>query len=358
MGILHLLPAVLLFSSAVNSFQVSPLFSASTGSQCRFQNKKLLLYSSPTSDEDYYNGGSVDGEAVSTPPAPEPSPSASWELDPTSDLAKTIVIDQLGLDSDQLEKLQQLALLVTDWNDKINLVSRKDCSPATVFGRHILPSLAVCAVKDSPLQSAKTLVDVGTGGGFPGLPLAIAFPDMEMVLLDSVGKKLTAVQDMVDELKLTNVVTHHGRAEDFSERKFDVATGRSVSAIPQFCTWMQKLLKPDSGRLMYWIGGDVPANVLNKATANELITALVPNMESDKRILTFPQAAVKKIARESGLGVKPTGANAKQRNRPKRQPNSKARAKGSWRKNDPDVKKQRGYEDFKRYSSNTGTAER
>lgn len=268
----------------------------------------------------------------------------AFELDPSSKEAESIVVDQLNLSHDQYQQLVDLSHAVTDWNERVNLVSRKDCSPATVFGRHILPSLAVCA-QDNALASATACVDVGTGGGFPGLPLAIAYPDVDFVLLDSVGKKLTAVSDMAKQVGLTNVEIHHGRAEDLRSLQFGVATGRSVSALPQFCAWMQHLLE-DDGELLYWIGGEIEASILSRTASDTPIDELVPEMESDKRILVFPASEVKAIAKESGIVVKPTKpANSR------RQKASAQRAKGQWRKKERTEPKQRGYDDFQRYSS-------
>ena len=357
-----LLSSALILLPTVSSFELSPVLS---GNKYRTQNTfglAPLLLSSRSSDNDSDESFYTAFETLDD--AEEPPASALWSLDPTSDLAKDIVLKKIGLSNEQLAQLQQLSELVTEWNDRINLVSRKDCNPSTVFARHILPSIAACVLPAdtdytniNPLSTAKHVVDVGTGGGFPGLPLAIAYPDIQFVLLDSIGKKLTAVQAMADELKLTNVKTHHGRAEDLIDQKFDVATGRSVSAIPQFCAWMQHLLKHDTGRVMYWIGGDVPEDMLVNTLSNDRIEALVPEMESEKRILVFPQAAVKMIARESGLIVKPTKIGKPSPKKRNKDANSKtkrnaSRAKGSWKRNDPDVPKQRGYEDFKRYSSN------
>jgi len=146
------------------------------------------------------------------------------------------------LPADLATRLERLSELVCEWNEKINLVSRKDCTPQVVLERHILPSVAplIVGTADTTTLHGPTLedgesprrlraIDVGTGGGFPGLPLAIACPDVDFVLLDSVGKKLIAVQEMAVELGLHNVVTHHGRAEEYPVRLgFDVAFGRSV----------------------------------------------------------------------------------------------------------------------------------
>lgn len=255
----------------------------------------------------------------------------------------------LPLSEDQLSRLENLADLVVEWNDRINLVSRKDCNPETVWERHILPSVAICAT-ENPLQSASTVVDVGTGGGFPGLPLAIAYPEAEFLLLDSVGKKLTAVQDMAESLGLSNVQIHHGRAEELRGRRFDVATGRSVSALPQFCAWMHHLMQPETGRLMYWIGGEIEESVLSRVQIDIPVEELVTSLETDKRVLILSQSSVSEIADESGITVTLPNPPKKQRPARTKKPD---KAKGSWqrRRGDENETKQRGYDNFQRYSS-------
>eukprot|EP00520_Triparma_pacifica_P013583 CAMPEP_0118662174 /NCGR_PEP_ID=MMETSP0785-20121206/16679_1 /TAXON_ID=91992 /ORGANISM="Bolidomonas pacifica, Strain CCMP 1866" /LENGTH=187 /DNA_ID=CAMNT_0006555677 /DNA_START=196 /DNA_END=756 /DNA_ORIENTATION=+ len=158
-----------------------------------------------------------------------------------------------------------MADLLLDWNTKINLISRNP--PPTkdhVLNRHILPSVSLLNTNilvDSPLTPTSTIrvADVGTGGGFPGLPLAVSCPDCQFTLIDSVNKKLKAVQSMADDLGLQNVVTHHGRAEELKlhpEDRFDLILGRSVSSLPSFCSWIAPLLSP-SGKLLYIKGGDL-----------------------------------------------------------------------------------------------------
>lgn len=282
-----------------------------------------------------------------------------FSLDPDSVQAQDLIVKDLGLSVDIYEKLAELSHVVTELNQQVNLVSRKDCTPSTIFGRHVLPCVAACALstadnnssndkkKKNPLETAQNVVDVGTGGGFPGLVLAVLYPSTDFLLLDSVGKKLTAVQDAANRLGLDNVKTHHGRAEDFEER-FDVATGRSVAAIPQFCAWMQHLLH-DKGHLLYWIGGDIPADVLDLVERDEPVGDLVPALgSSDKRILVFPASAVKKIAKESGLLRARKSLTSRKKKKSISQKSSTA--KGSWSKKDRDAPKQRGYENFKRIS--------
>ena len=219
-------------------------------------------------------------------------------------------------------------------------------------------------------------MDVGTGGGFPGLPLAVQYPDAQFVLADSVGKKIDAVADMAHQLNLQNVQTHHGRVEDYlaqqtalassgndssnNPQKFDVVTGRSVTALPQFCAWIQDLLE-DDGHLVYWTGGTVDATLLAQAIQNTSIQDQIPDWWSDnhdKRILVFPAAAVREIAAASGIVVKPTGAvNHKPQSKRQQERKTKKAAKGAWsnRRKNPNEPRQRGYENFRRYSSSSSS---
>lgn len=277
-------------------------------------------------------------------------------LDPDSEEARQIVTEELNQSEATLGKLRKLSYLVTEWNDRINLVSRQDCSTSTVFGRHVLPSAAVTQLNrddGSPfLTQAKRAVDVGTGGGFPGLPLAILYPETSFLLLDSVGKKLLACADMAESLDLTNVKTHHGRAEELIDNKFDIVTGRSVTSVPQFCAWIQHLLTED-GHLLYWIGGgDIPHNVLELVKHDVPLSDLVPVLQSsDKRILVFTAKAVRQIAKESGLIPARKVVGKSTVNNKNKNTQRKPKMKGEWRRKVSDEPKQRGYESFKRYSS-------
>mmetsp|Transcript_18999 Transcript_18999/g.39337 ORF Transcript_18999/g.39337 Transcript_18999/m.39337 type:complete len:366 (-) Transcript_18999:52-1149(-) len=301
--------------------------------------------------------------------------------DPSLPLEQIVTRD-LELSADQYQQLQQLAELVVEWNERINLVSRKDCTVATVWERHILPSIACTAWSENPLWEAQRAIDVGTGGGFPGLPLAICFPNVDFVLLDSVGKKLTAVQDMAQQLQLSNVQIHHGRAEEYGPQpKFCVATGRSVSNLPQFCGWMQHLLQKDTGRLLYWIGGDLETTVTEKCVDDIPIgQAWIPAlfMSCDKRVLQFPQPAVTALAQEflgndfvaNPAGIQVATPPKKKKNKPQRKKEDTSSkyqrsARGAWKTsrrrldNEKEASgatialepKQRGYEGFQRYDS-------
>lgn len=157
----------------------------------------------------------------------------------------------------QFEQLAQLHELVLEWNAKLNLVSRSDAE--NLEERHFLSSLSIAKLVQFPAGSR--IMDVGTGGGFPGLPLAIAFPECHFLLVDSIGKKIAAVADMVERLKLENVVAVQERVETINQ-KFDFITGRAVKALPQFMSWVKPRLKTGQERgvkkgVLYLKGGDL-----------------------------------------------------------------------------------------------------
>jgi 16S rRNA (guanine527-N7)-methyltransferase len=283
--------------------------------------------------------------------------SVHFAMDPDGDDAKNLTA-KLGLTPAQHDKLSTLSELVVTWNDRINLVSRKDCSKTVIFGRHILPSIAMMAMKD--FAPERRVIDVGTGGGFPGLPLAIAMPNIDFLLVDSIGKKLKAVEAMAEELGLDNVHVHHGRAEeivdDILEGKkhkgaYDVVVGRSVTSIPRFCFWITQLIKKDSGKLLYIIGGDIEDDVKEKAIVDVTIEDLLGQRgASDKKILVFSANNVLSMAAASGEVKRIQGKpNSKPRSNPKKLSNQ---AKGQWDKRNPTAgPKQRGYDNFQRYES-------
>jgi 16S rRNA (guanine527-N7)-methyltransferase len=142
----------------------------------------------------------------------------------------------------QLQQLAALDELYKDWNSKINVISRKDIDG--LYEKHVLHSLSIAAVFNFP--NGANIIDIGTGGGFPGIPLAIFFPAVQFHLVDSIGKKLKVVESVAAALQLANVTTQHTRAEDIKNRKFDYAVSRAVAPLKELWAWAKPLLKKSS----------------------------------------------------------------------------------------------------------------
>ncbi len=134
-------------------------------------------------------------------------------------------------------KLQQLPLLYADWNEKINVISRKDME--YFMERHVLHSLAIAHFIN--FKNGNKVLDIGTGGGFPGIPLAIFFPEVEFFLVDSIGKKIKVVQAIADELQLKNVKTFHKRVEEIPF-KVDYTVSRAVAILQTLFFYSQKVI--------------------------------------------------------------------------------------------------------------------
>ncbi|MDG1278823.1 MAG: 16S rRNA (guanine(527)-N(7))-methyltransferase RsmG [Algoriphagus sp.] len=162
-----------------------------------------------------------------------------------------------GLSETQLAQFAGLEELYADWNSKINVISRKDMEQFYVH--HVLHSLGIAKVME--FQPGTRVLDIGTGGGFPGIPLAILFPDTQFHLVDSIGKKITVVKDVVKQLKLANVEAQQARAEDLV-RKYDFVISRAVTRMANFYPWVKnKIRKEDFNEfqngILYLKGGDV-----------------------------------------------------------------------------------------------------
>jgi 16S rRNA (guanine527-N7)-methyltransferase len=137
-----------------------------------------------------------------------------------------------------LQKTQfaQLEPIYREWNEKINVISRKDID--NIYLHHVLHSLTI--VKFIKFKPGTKIVDLGTGGGFPGIPLAIFFPECEFLLVDSIGKKLKVIDEVIAQLGLTNVSTSHSRIEDIKGKKFDFVVTRAVATVDKLVQWSRK----------------------------------------------------------------------------------------------------------------------
>jgi 16S rRNA (guanine527-N7)-methyltransferase len=160
------------------------------------------------------------------------------------------------LGSKQIEKFALLEQLYPEWNEKINVISRKDIE--NLFERHILHSLAIA--KMITIKSGCSVMDVGTGGGFPGIPLAIFFPNVKFYLIDSIGKKINVVKEIIQILGLDNVTAEQKRAENVKET-FDFIVSRAVTAFPQFYNITHKNISETNRNtipngIIYLKGGD------------------------------------------------------------------------------------------------------
>ncbi len=157
----------------------------------------------------------------------------------------------------QIQQFEALEGLYKDWNAKINVVSRKDIDD--LYLKHVLHSLAIAKVIQFKDQSS--ILDVGTGGGFPGVPLAILFPNCQFHLVDSINKKLKVINAVCEAIELTNVKTTHSRVEAIDET-FDFIVSRAVTAMPEFTKWVKgKIARTQQNELkngiLYLKGGDL-----------------------------------------------------------------------------------------------------
>lgn len=158
----------------------------------------------------------------------------------------------------QIQLFDRAVELYLDWNTKVNLISRNDME--NLVERHILHSLSIAKVIQ--FVPGTKIMDVGTGGGFPGIPLAILFPEVDFYLIDTIGKKIKVVQDIVESLQLKNVKAEQKRAEDVKNKQFDFVVSRAVTRLPDFVNWVKyNISKKQKNSLrngiLYIKGGDV-----------------------------------------------------------------------------------------------------
>lgn len=139
----------------------------------------------------------------------------------------------------QLQQFAALEAVYKDWNEKINVISRKDID--SLYLKHVLHSLSIAAIVE--FKPGAEIIDIGTGGGFPGIPLAIFFPEVQFHLVDSIAKKLKVVDGVAEAVGLANVTTQHTRAEEIKNRKFDFAVSRAVAPLKDLWHWAAPLVR-------------------------------------------------------------------------------------------------------------------
>lgn len=162
-----------------------------------------------------------------------------------------------NLTDQQKSQFQQLETLYKEWNEKINVISRKDIDE--FYERHVLHSLGIAKIME--FADGTKVLDIGTGGGFPGIPLAILFPNTEFTLVDSIGKKITVVNAVAESLGLKNVKAYHERAEKIKD-KFHFVVSRAVTQMPVFLRWLKgkfekEQFNPKHNGVLYLKGGDL-----------------------------------------------------------------------------------------------------
>ena len=194
------------------------------------------------------------------------------------------------LNKEQLKQFEQLFDLYSFWNNQINVISRKDID--LLYERHILHSLGIAKIM--PFKPNTQVLDVGTGGGFPGIPLAILFPEAQFTLVDSIGKKIKVVNEVAGALNLKNVKAYHKRAEELDE-KFHFVVSRAVTEFPVFYTWVKnKFLKDNFNDLpngiLYLKGGDLKeefGRFFNQATFHDLKDFFEEDFFETKKVVYY-----------------------------------------------------------------------
>jgi 16S rRNA (guanine527-N7)-methyltransferase len=173
----------------------------------------------------------------------------------------------------QLKQFAALQEVYTDWNNKINVISRKDID--SLYLKHILHSLAIATVID--FKPGTNIIDIGTGGGFPGVPLAIFFPEVNFHLVDSIGKKLKVIEGVKEAIGLTNVTTQHIRAEEIKNKQFDFVVSRAVAPLKDLWQWGKPLIKRGGNQelengLICLKGGDLAQEISESGLRPRMIS--------------------------------------------------------------------------------------
>lgn len=194
------------------------------------------------------------------------------------------------LTKQQIEQFEKLETLYQDWNLKINVVSRKDIDE--LYLRHVLHALGIAKVMR--FKPGSSIMDVGTGGGFPGIPLAILHPECQFHLVDSIAKKIKVVDEVVAGTALSNVKTSHSRVEDIDET-YDFIVSRAVAAMPTFVRWVKGKIKRSQNHelkngILYLKGGDLSEELesYTNATIYDLKSYYDEDFFDTKKVVHLP----------------------------------------------------------------------
>ncbi|MFC4739104.1 16S rRNA (guanine(527)-N(7))-methyltransferase RsmG [Flavobacterium ponti] len=190
----------------------------------------------------------------------------------------------------QIEQFEKLQALYEDWNSKINVISRKDIDE--LYTRHVLHSLGIAKVQ--PFEKGTYILDVGTGGGFPGIPLAILFPETRFYLIDVIAKKIRVVNELANALDLKNVKAEQMRAENV-KGDFDFIVSRAVTNMPDFVSWIKDKIKKQNKHelkngILYLKGGDLTEELKDfpKATEYNLSEYFKEDFFETKKVVHLP----------------------------------------------------------------------
>jgi 16S rRNA (guanine527-N7)-methyltransferase len=191
----------------------------------------------------------------------------------------------------QTEQLSKLEDLYKEWNEKINVVSRKDID--ALYEKHILHSLAIAAICN--FHNGAEVVDIGTGGGFPGIPLAIFFPEVRFLLSDSIGKKIKVVQEVANGIGLKNVTAVHSRVEDIKGKNFDFAVSRAVAPLGDLWKWIKPAIRKGrmsdefANGLICLKGGDLRKEIADSGLRPHLfpIQDIFPEPSFEEKFLVY-----------------------------------------------------------------------
>ncbi len=195
-----------------------------------------------------------------------------------------------NLTDNQIQQFEKLQLLYEDWNSKINVISRKDIDE--LYTRHVLHSLGIAKIIE--FKSGSKIMDVGTGGGFPAIPLAILFPEVNFYAIDIIAKKIKVVNEVIKALGLKNIKAEQKRAE-LVNHEFDFIVSRAVTNMPDFVAWIKDKIKSNSKHelqngILYLKGGDLSEELKDfpKATEYNLADYFSEEFFETKKVVHLP----------------------------------------------------------------------